>query len=194
MNHLLPTCTDEAVIALTVRWLERAVIGLNLCPFAKAVHVKQQIRYRVSRTKAREQLLAQLEEELGTLQTADPAVHDTTLVIVPQGLEDFLVFNDLVHDAERRLKSLRLEGQLQIASFHPGFQFAGTDPDDITNYTNRAPCPIFHLLREDSIARAVEVFPQAALIYEKNMRTLEELGLAGWNALGLKPLDGSDFS
>lgn len=186
MNHPLPTCSDDAVIALTVRWLERAVIGLNLCPFAKAVHVKQQIRFRVNRPGEREQLLEQLEEELLTLQAADPVAHDTTLIIVPEGWGDFLVFNDLVHDAERRLKSLRLEGRLQIASFHPGFQFAGTAPDDITNYTNRAPFPIFHLLREDSIARAVEVFPQAALIYEKNMQTLEDLGLAGWNALGLE--------
>jgi uncharacterized protein len=178
--------SDAAVTALTVRWLEHAVIGLNLCPFAKAVHVKNQIHYRVSRATELEEILKQIEEELKALHAADSAQRDTTLLVVPDAFADFLDFNDFLHDAERVLASLGLEGELQIASFHPQFQFAGTDVDDITNYTNRAPFPTFHLIREDSIARAVEAFPQAEMIFEKNMETLEGLGHAGWKALGLE--------
>lgn len=178
--------SDEAVTALTVRWLERAVIGLNLCPFAKGVHVKQQIHYRVSRATELSDVLLQIEEELQALHATDPSERDTTLLIVPDCFAEFLDFNDFLHDADRVLLSLELEGELQIASFHPQFQFAGTATDDITNYTNRAPFPVFHLLREDSIARAVEAFPQAEMIFEKNMETLEALGHAGWQALGLQ--------
>ena len=168
-----------------MRWLERAVIGLNLCPFAKSVHVKQQIHYRVSRATNPQDVLLQIEEELTALHAADPSERDTTLLMVPDCFADFLDFNDFLHDADRLLSSLDLEGVLQIASFHPQFQFAGTNADDITNYTNRAPFPTFHLIREDSIARAVEAFPQAEMIFEKNMETLEGMGHAGWNLLGL---------
>lgn len=177
--------SDEAITALTVRWLERAVIGLNLCPFAKAVHVKQQIHYRVSRATEAHEVLLQIEEELKALHAEDPEERDTTLLMVPDGFADFLDFNDFLHDADRVLASLGLEGELQIASFHPQFQFAGTSADDITNYTNRAPFPTFHLIREDSIARAVEAFPQAEMIFEKNIETLEGMGHAGWKALEL---------
>ncbi len=173
------------VIALTQRWLERAVIGLNLCPFAKSVHVKGQIHYRVSQATEPQQLLHDLEEELKGLLAQEASARDTTLLIAPQVLADFLDFNDCLHDADRVLRRLDLDGVVQIASFHPQFQFAGTAADDITNYTNRAPFPILHLLREDSVARAVQAFPQAELIFEKNMQTLEQLGHAGWDALGL---------
>jgi hypothetical protein len=181
-----PTPAVE-VIALTQRWLERAVIGLNLCPFAKSVHVKGQIHYQVSVARDAQALLLDLENELNSLQALDPSARDTTLLIAPYMLQDFLDFNDFLHDADRVLRSLDLDGVLQIASFHPQFQFAGTVADDITNYTNRAPYPILHLLREDSIDRAVEAFPQAEQIFEKNMQTLESLGQAGWDALGLQP-------
>jgi len=184
--HTSPNApVDDAVIALTVRWLERAVIGLNLCPFAKAVHVKQQIHYRVSRATRPQDVLLQIEQELEALHAADPEERDTTLLMVPDGFVDFLDFNDFLHDADRVLASLDLEGVLQIASFHPQFQFAGTDADDITNYTNRSPFPTFHLIREDSIARAVDAFPQAEMIFEKNMETLKGMGHSGWKALAL---------
>lgn len=186
--------SDDAVTALTVRWLERAVIGLNLCPFAKSVHVKQQIHYRVSRATEPQEILLHIEEELKALQAADPADRDTTLLMVPDGFVDFLDFNDFLHDADRVLTSLDLEGVLQIASFHPQFQFAGTTTDDITNYTNRAPFPTFHLIREDSIARAVEAFPQAEMIFEKNIETLEGLGHTGWKALELDVVPTLDTS
>ena len=165
------------------RWLERAVIGLNLCPFAKSVHVKGQVHYVVSDATAWDGLLADLERELLALVQADPAERDTTLLMAPQALHDFVEFNAFTQQAERLLAGLGLEGQLQLASFHPDFQFAGTDPDDITNFTNRAPYPTLHLLREASIDRAVQAFPEASAIYDANMDTLRRLGRPGWDAL-----------
>lgn len=178
--------SDEQMLSLTVRWLERAVIGLNLCPFAKSVHVKGQIHYRLSHSTQKQELLQVLQEELQALQATDPAVRDTTLLILADCFPDFLDFNDFLQDADDVLYTLGLDGTLQIASFHPRFQFAGTTEDDITNFTNRAPFPVLHLIREASIARAVEAFPDAEMIYEKNMRTLEDLGRAGWKELGLE--------
>ncbi|CAB3759542.1 DUF1415 domain-containing protein [Paraburkholderia humisilvae] len=171
---------DQAVVAATRHWLTRAVIGLNLCPFAKAVHVKNQIRYAVSKATDVEGVLADLERELSTLAHTDPEAIDTTLLIVPHALADFLDYNDCLYFADRLLKQLRLDGTLQIASFHPNYQFDGSEPDDIENYTNRSPYPILHLLREASIERAVEAFPDAAEIYQRNQQTLRRLGLAGW--------------
>lgn len=178
----LPTNTEsnEAIIAATRHWLTRAVIGLNLCPFAKAVHVKDQIRYSVSDATNTEGVLTDLESELRTLADADPAVIDTTLLILPHALADFLDYNDCLYFADRMLKDLRLEGTLQIASFHPHYRFEGSEPDDIENYTNRSPYPILHLLREASIERAVDAFPDAADIYERNQDTLRRLGEEGW--------------
>jgi len=161
-------------------WLSRAVIGLNLCPFAKSVYVKDQVRYVVSPATRAEDLLEELEGELRALADADPAQTDTTLLIVPHALADFLAYNDFLYFAERLLRSLRLAGTLQIASFHPDYQFEGTEADDIENYTNRAPYPILHLLREDSIARAAEAFPDAADIYERNQATMRRLGIDGY--------------
>lgn len=166
-------------------WLERAVIGLNLCPFAKSVHVKGQIHYAVSRAKTAQELLQDLVFELQALVSLDAALRETTLLIAPDSLANFLDFNDFLAQADQVLLDLALDGVLQIASFHPQFQFAGTRADDITNCSNRAPYPTLHLLREDSIDRAVEAFPEAATIFEQNMQTLERLGPAGWAALGV---------
>jgi hypothetical protein len=172
-----------AVIAATQHWLTRAVIGLNLCPFAKAVHVKNQIRYAVSEAHDLEGVLTDLEAELQQLQAADPQRIDTTLVIFPRALADFVEFNDCVFFAERLVAQMGLEGILQVASFHPHYQFEGSDTDDIENYTNRAPYPILHLLRESSITRAVDAYPDAAGIYERNMETLRRLSHDGWRKL-----------
>ncbi|MFC0402242.1 DUF1415 domain-containing protein [Paraburkholderia rhizosphaerae] len=171
---------DESIIAATRHWLTRAVIGLNLCPFAKAVHVKDQIRYAISDATDIEGVLADLESELRTLTDANPEVIDTTLLILPFALADFLEYNDCLYFADQLLKQLRLEGTLQIASFHPNYRFEGSEPDDIENYTNRSPYPILHLLREASIERAVDAFPDAADIYERNQQTLRRLGPEGW--------------
>ena len=173
----------DAIVAATRVWLMRAVIGLNLCPFAKAVHVKDQIRYVVSQARNAEELLAHLGRELEALANADPEVCDTTLLIHPYALTDFLDFNDFLDVADVAIDELGLDGVLQVASFHPDYQFADTAPDDVTNNTNRSPYPTLHLLREDSVDRAVEAFPDADRIYATNIATLERLGTEGW--LGL---------
>ncbi len=180
---------DATVKADMRRWLERAVIGLNLCPFAKAVHVKGQIHCAVSRAVHAADLLDDLARELADLQALDAAVRDTTLLVAPLCLQDFLDFNDCLARAQQVLKRLGLRGMIQIAAFHPQFQFADTEADDITNFTNRAPYPTLHLLREDSVERAVAAFPQAEGIFEKNKQTLTQLGLAGWAALDVGPRD-----
>ncbi|CAG4917293.1 DUF1415 domain-containing protein [Paraburkholderia saeva] len=172
--------TRESILSATRHWLTRAVIGLNLCPFAKSVHVKGQIRYTISEATNMEGVLVDLEAELQTLADTDPADIDTTLLIIPDALGDFLEYNDCLFFADRMLKQMRLEGELQIASFHPQYQFEGAGPDDIENYTNRAPYPVLHLLREASIERAVDAFPDAADIYERNQETMQRLGLEGW--------------
>ncbi len=179
--------SPEAVIAATQRWVERAVIGLNLCPFAKGVQSKGQVHYVVSQADDAPSLLIDLKQQLQDLLNSDPAQRDTTLLIAPLAFPDFLDFNDFLDRADRLLRKMRLDGDYQIASFHPQFQFADADADDISHYTNRAPYPILHLLREESIDRAVEAFPDAALIFEKNMETLRALGAAGWQALGVGP-------
>jgi len=181
------TQNQDIAIADTVRWLERAVIGLNLCPFAKGPHTKGQIHYAVSEAKGIEGLRDELIEELQALQATPAGERETTLLIVPQMLRDFLDFNDFLHDADGVLQELDLEGEFQVASFHPDFQFADTDPDDITNHTNRSPYPTLHLIREVSIDRAVEAFPEAEMIYEANMATMEKLGLEGWKKLDVGP-------
>jgi uncharacterized protein len=174
-------------IADTVRWLERAVIGLNLCPFAKAPHVKGQIHYVVSQAKGLEGLRDELIEQLQAMAALSAEERETVLLIVPQMLHDFLEFNDFLDEADGVLQELDMEGEFQVASFHPQFQFADTEPDDITNFTNRSPYPTLHLLREESIDRAVEAFPEAETIYETNMATLEKLGLKGWKDLDVGP-------
>nr|WP_315465446.1 DUF1415 domain-containing protein [uncultured Rhodoferax sp.] len=168
-------------------WLERAVIALNLCPFAKAVHVKNQVHYVVCRATEPADALDVLREELLGLANADPQVRDTTLLMLPDALVDFVDFNDFLYAADKALRKLKLDGELQIASFHPDFQFADAEPDDIGNFTNRAPYPTLHLLREASIDKAVEAFPAAEQIYEKNIATLQKLGLEGWAALQVGP-------
>lgn len=169
------------------RWLERAVIGLNLCPFAKSVHVKGQVHTVVSPAQDVKTLLAALKDELKALEVLDASVRDTTLLIAPLMFPEFLDFNDFLAQADRVLRKLRLDGIFQIASFHPQFEFADKAADDITHFTNRAPYPTLHLLREVSIDRAVQAYPDAEDIFGKNMQTLQALGHAGWVALGVGP-------
>jgi len=179
------TTSTEAdpVIEAVRRWVDRAVIGLNLCPFAKAVQIKGLIRYVVSDATDAEGVLQDLGVELTRLIEADPQEIDTTLLILPYALSDFRDFYVFEALSTRLLKRLRLTGQLQVATFHPAFQFAGAQPDDVENCTNRSPYPILHLLREASIDRAVQAFPDAAAIYEKNMATMRRLGREGWRRL-----------
>jgi hypothetical protein len=170
-------------IEATQRWLEKAVIGLNLCPFAKAVHMKQQIRWVQSDAQGPEALLADLVTELQALAQADPQAIDTTVLVHPQVLRDFADYNDFLDLADAALVELELDGVLQIASLHPDYRFADTDIDDIGNFSNRSPYPTLHLLREDSIDRAVAAVPDAARIWERNIETLQALGPEGWRSL-----------
>lgn len=182
----------DLIIRDTVQWLERAVIGLNLCPFAKGVHVKSLIHYAVAPSDDVEEVRHLLRTELMALGAMPVETRETTLVILPNCFSDFLDFNDFLEEADALLDELGLAGTLQIASFHPQYQFAGTHPDDVTNCTNRSPYPTLHLLREESIDRAVEVFPEAELIFERNIATLEVLGAQGWNDLQVgAPADAS---
>ena len=173
----------DLVVEVTRRWLERAVIGLNLCPFAKAVYVKQQVRIVVTAATSEDELLAELAQELTLLDQADPELLSTTLLVHPLVLGDFLEFNAFLDQADEAVDALELNGVLQVASFHPHYQFADSAPNDIENYSNRSPYPTLHLLREDSIDRAVDAFPDPEAIFGENMQTLRRLGHAGWRAL-----------
>jgi len=188
LNSSLNTSLPRAALASkaqrdTIAWLERAVIGLNLCPFAKAVHTKGQIHYAVCTDTDPRQLLAQLALELNDLQAQASSVRDTTVLIATSCLQDFMTYNDFLYKANKTLRKLGFEGVFQIASFHPQYQFLGVPEDDISNFTNRSPYPLLHLLRETSLDRAVAAFPDAAGIFETNIRTLTTLGHAGWLAL-----------
>ncbi len=177
--------SDEEAIAATKLWLERAVIGLNLCPFAREVHDKKQIRYVVSSATHPEELLEELMREMEVLAETPSEKIDTTLLIHPQVLTDFLDCNDFLEVVEEALEDMELDGILQVASMHPQYQFADTQPDDIENYTSRAPYPTLQLLREASIVKVVATYPEAEQIFDNNIATLRRLGHEGWDALGL---------
>lgn len=176
-----PDGTD--FIAETRTWLEQIVIGLNLCPFAKAVYVKDQVRFVLSDATTPEALVEELAEELVLLRDTPAEQIDTTLIVHPHVLTDFLEYNDFLDNADAAIEALDLQGILQVASFHPQYQFAGVAADDVSNYTNRAPYPTLHLLREDSVERAVAAFPDPDVIVERNIDTLDKLGVEGWTRL-----------
>ncbi len=186
-DALLPT---DDPIAATRLWLERIVIGLNLCPFAKAVYVKDQVRFVLSDATTPEALVEQLAEELVLLRDTPAEQIDTTLIVHPQVLADFLDYNDFLDNADAAIEALDLQGILQVASFHPDYQFDGVAADDASNYTNRAPFPTLHLLREDSVARAVDAFPDPDVIVERNIQTLDRIGVDGWH----RRLRGEDLT
>lgn len=174
---------DTDPIAATQHWLERVVIGLNLCPFAKAVHARRQVRYVLSEDTSAEALLETLARELALLRDTPAEEIDTTLLVHPHVLGEFLDYNDFLDAADALVAGMDLEGVLQVASFHPDYVFAGSDPGDVANCTNRSPYPTLHLLREDSVSRAVAAFPDPDVIVERNIETLRRLGHAGWRQL-----------
>jgi uncharacterized protein len=182
---------DQSVIALTRRWIEKAVIGLNLCPFAKPIFANDLIRYCVSAAQSTQALRGELMDELNTLRAADPREVETTLLIHPRVLGEFAEYNAFLDEADAAVAELGLTGTLQVASFHPRYQFSGTDPDDIENYTNRSPYPMLHLLRESSIERAVAAISDPAEIYERNIETMRRLSHAGWRRLWPGEGDGN---
>lgn len=169
----------------TRQWLEKAVIGLNLCPFAKAPYVKNRVRIAVSRAPHLDGFLEDLDRELQLLGETPAEELETTLLVHPGLFGDFLLFNDMLDIADQAVVDNQLEGVIQIAPFHPDFRFAGTEAEDISNYTNRSPYPTLHLIREDSIAKASEAFPDAAAIFERNIALLEEIGHEGWAKLNI---------
>ena len=185
--NAMPVASDAGIIAVTRKWLERAVIGLNLCPFAKSVHVKELVRYVVSPAQTTDELLDVLESELKFLVDAAPEEVDMTLIMTPAALTDFDDFTDFLDLVEVVLRSHGLVGILQVASFHPDYVFADAEADDIANHTNRAPYPTLHLIREASLARATAAFPDASEIYLRNIETMRALGLEGWQALDVGP-------
>jgi len=178
---------ESDVTAHVRAWLERAVIGLNLCPFARAPYVHGRLRIQVSEAGDVETLLADLDRELALIGERPSAELETTLLVHPGVLNDFDDYNDFLGIADLALRMHGLEGSVQIASFHPDYQFADSEPDDIENYTNRAPYPILHILRESSIDAAVAAMPDTDAIYERNMQTLRKLGLDGWQAVLKNP-------
>jgi hypothetical protein len=186
LSVLIPyrqTADADVIAAAARQWVERVVIGLNLCPFAKAVHAKRQIRFAVTAAVDADELLAELEHEVSMLASADPAEMETTLLIHPLTMSDFIDYHFFLGEADAALKRLEVKGILQIAGFHPDYRFADSEQDDMANFTNRSPHPILHLLRESSVDRAVAAFPDAADIFEANIRTLRALGYEGWRKL-----------
>jgi len=181
-----PHPIDDIAIEDTQKWLTKAVIDLNLCPFAKTVVVKNLIRYRVYSDNSLAELLSLLKIELMLLAHSEDSQIETTLLIAPFVLQNFIEFNDFLDEAHYLLQELVLEGVLQVADFHPQYQFAGEAMDDMSNFTNRSPYPTLHLLKESSIDRSVLAYPTAELIFEKNMTTLRQLGPQGWSRLLLK--------
>lgn len=175
--------SDDDVLAATRRWLEQAVIGLNLCPFAKSVYVKDQVRLVVSRARHLDALLDDLDHELELLKTTPAEQLDTTLLIHPTLFPDFLVFNDFLDVADGVLSDHELEGVVQIAPFHPDFVFDGEDEGDMSHFTNRSPFPTLHLIREESLEKAIESFGNTDVIFERNIETLRRLGVEGWKRL-----------
>ena len=165
------------------RWLQRAVIGLNLCPFAKAVQHKGQIRWVISDATTAEALLLQLLQELQHLAHTPARKTDTTLLVHPLVLQDFNDYNNFLAVVDAAVADTGLEGVLQVAPFHPQFRFAGTRVNALENNSNRSPYPALHLLREKSVSRAVAAFPQPETIFKKNIVTLRKLGGAGYRKL-----------
>ena len=178
--------TDDQIIALTRSWVELVVIGLNLCPFAKPVHVKNQINYSLSHARDEDELTNDLRHSLEILLTTSPDMMDTSLLIHPWVLSDFVDYNNFLDIADVILDEHDLTGIVQIASFHPDYQFAGTSSDDVTNCTNRSPFPMLHLLREESMDKATAALPDASVIVDRNLETMTSLGYEGWNDLQLK--------
>lgn len=183
MSTKLSESDVSVVLASTRAWIEKAVIGLELCPFARSVYVGDRIRYCVSGATGEDALVEDLVRELAALGSTPEALCETTLLIHPGVLTDFMDYNVFLGSADVEIDRLGLRGEIQIASFHPHYQFAGTAPDDLGNFTNRSPYPMLHLLREASVERAVAAFPDAAAIFERNIETLRRLGPEGWRRM-----------
>jgi len=182
---------DDDAVAATRRWIERAVIGLNLCPFARVPFVQDRLRITVSHAADVEALVEDLRAELAWLRDADAGEWETSLLVHPFVLGDFEDYNQFLDVADALLEDMELDGEIQVASFHPDYQFADAAADAIENATNRSPFPTLHLLRESSIDRAVDSGIDTDAIYRRNIETLAGLGHDGWAALWADATDAS---
>jgi len=171
-NH----ASSNIIIARTRYWIEHAVVELNLCPFARKPYESGQVRYVVSETDQADSLLEDFHRELKFLRDMDAGDVETTLLIHPYVLNDFLDYNDFLGRVDALIEDEGYEGEFQVASLHPDYQFAGTQSDDAENYTNRSPYPVLHLLREDGLARAIAGYARPDKIPERNIRTMERVG------------------
>ena len=172
---------QEKIIGPVRHWVETVVVGLNLCPFAKRELVNNRVRFAVSEAETEEQLLVDLQAELEVLNHEEAV--ETTLLIHPGVLQDFFDYNQFLNSVDWLLAQAGLEGVYQVASFHPGYQFSGTRPDDVENYTNRSPYPVLHLIREESLERAIASHPDPEGIPGRNIELLESLGRERMQAL-----------
>lgn len=166
----------ESIVDAVRRWIESIVVGLDLCPFARRVVQGNRIRYVVTDAADAESLRTVLAEELRFLAAAPLDDVETTLLIHPGVLEQFADYCDFLPAADQLIRSLRLEGVLQIASFHPEFQFADSRPDDVENYTNRSPYPLLHLLREESVSKVAGSTEEMLKIPQRNAQLLRQMG------------------
>ncbi|MFQ5644894.1 MAG: DUF1415 domain-containing protein [Thiogranum sp.] len=179
-----PEIADAGTVIAQFRcWVEQVVIGLNLCPFARGPYAGGRVHFVVSAASEPEQLLADLDRELAVLRATDAAVIETTLLIHPHVLTDFIDYNDFLGVVEVLLEQGGYAGEFQVASFHPGYRFAGTESDAAENYTNRSPWPALHLLREAALERALEGYKNPEQIPERNIRTMEKLGAEQMRAI-----------
>ncbi|WP_029407102.1 DUF1415 domain-containing protein [Thiomicrorhabdus sp. Milos-T2] len=168
---------NQAILNDVNQWLDKVVIGLNLCPFASQPYKNQQIRFTISHCDSDACLLEDLQNELNLLAETKAESIETTLLIVPNMLQDFYDYNDFLEYVDALIEDNQWQGIFQVATFHPNYQFGGTEPEDTENLTNRAPYPILHLLREASLEKAIEHYPNPEEIPEQNIETVSNLTL-----------------
>lgn len=172
---------ESDIISVTRTWVDTVVVGLNLCPFARRELTMGKVRFTVCGATTEDELLANLQEELVRLDS-EPEL-ETTLLIHPYTLSDFLQYNEFLEEANGLLTLLDMEGVYQIASFHPDYQFAGTDLADAENFSNRSPFPMLHLLREASLDVAIDNYPDVDDIPARNIERMQKLGVRKMRAL-----------
>ncbi len=171
----------EAIVGSVRRWLDAVVVALDLCPFAHRELAGDRVRFAVTGATTETQLLTALRDELAFL-SGDPST-ETTLLIHPNVLDDFYDYNEFLADADALLVEMDWDGVYQVASFHPRYQFAGTQVDDAENYTNRSPYPMLHVIREASLERVIADFPDVDQIPGRNIRLMNRLGKEKMQAL-----------
>ena len=181
MSSMVMQLNESEIIGAVQHWVSSLVVDMNLCPFAGREVMRNRVRFTVTEAATEERLLMALQAELELLDN-DASV-ETTLLIHPLVLGDFPDYNQFLNYADSLLEQMRREGIYQIASFHPDYQFEGTGPDDAENYTNRSPYPLLHLLREESLERAISSYPDVGAIPVRNIQLMNGMGQGKLKAL-----------